>query len=91
MITIGPPSVITTITYLSICTVKENNRTGVKVQWVEHWLLSHMTQVWFPAPSWQLTTICISSLWEADALSCLLQVQAHMWYTNIHGEKYPYK
>lgn len=34
MTTIGPPSVITMITYLNICIVKENKRTGVRVQWL---------------------------------------------------------
>ena len=34
---------------------------GPILQWQEHLLLLQRTQIQFPAPTWQLTTVCNSS------------------------------
>lgn len=49
-------------------------------------------QVWFPAPVWQLKTICSSRAWETDGLFWALRVlHAHGTHTyaqtNTHTQK----
>lgn len=40
------------------CLKKQKERKGAgDDSWVEHWLFFQMTQVWFPKPRWQLTTL----------------------------------
>jgi hypothetical protein len=43
---------------------------GIK-KWLnglEHWLFFQRTQVQFPAPTWQLTTVCFFSSWGPETL-----------------------
>lgn len=53
-----------------------------------HWLLWQRARVWFPAPRWELTTICKNPI-AIDLMLCYsLQGDGmHSWYTYIHAGK----
>lgn len=44
--------------FTTVCSASFVPVSSLSYGWLEHLLLLRRTQVWFPAPSWQLTAVC---------------------------------